>query len=413
MPPDVRTVESTVFNVVPFVSRGTVKHGPAQRPRFEPGKFGLAQVNTTSSVFAPMQLERKVLLFLLPPLAGACLMAWVSGLVFGDATFVEKYQLIPLAALFGFLFLWAKRSRANEISKIRAIALTIVCFVAFERQVVGFWLMAVDGYDATIIRNMFPWIVLGSLMWVFLVPGRGGVYGSLANYGANAVAVVAFLILNRSPLRSAVGADLALAYIVAHLLLIGITVVFSRLRVAYGKALARAEDLEVLALEDALTGVLNRRAYSIAFKRVRARHMRNQKPVSVMLLDIDHFKSINDTLGHDVGDHALRALAGMLVADLRSTDEVFRCGGEEFLILLEETALQPAWEIAERLRRKIAKAKLIHDRVLTVSIGVAELAPQESEVDIFKRADIALYQAKKGGRNQVCIAHPPQEDAGA
>jgi diguanylate cyclase (GGDEF)-like protein len=409
MPDNPTAIDSTVYRPAPSGKGDKPSRGVASQRRQEPGKFGLAQVNTTSSVFAPMQLERKVLLVLLPPLALACIAAWASGIVFGKVTFVEEYQLPPMAALFGFLFLWALRSRANEIWKIRGISLTVVCFVAFERLALGLWLTAQDGYDPAILRNMLPWIILASLMWIFLLPGNNGVYGALVNYAVNAAAVLAFVAFNRQPFDSTAAADLVLTYVVAHLLLIGITVVFSRLRVAYGKALARAEDLEVLALEDALTGVLNRRAFSLAFKRVRARFLRNQTPVSVMLLDIDYFKSVNDTLGHDVGDHALRALAGLLVSDLRRTDEVFRCGGEEFLILLDETALQLAWDIAERLRKKISKANLIHNRVITVSIGVAELAQHESEVDIFKRADIALYQAKNKGRDQVCLAYPPQD----
>jgi diguanylate cyclase (GGDEF)-like protein len=256
-------------------------------------------------------------------------------------------------------------------------------------------------------------MAIASLLCIFLIPGRNGALVAAAYYALNAVLLGVFFALNTMPMDPNLNEDLVLAYVVGHLFIVVMAVVFARLRVAYGRTLARAEDMEVMAMEDALTGILNRRAFSIAFKRARARSHRKHTPVSVLLIDIDHFKSINDDFGHDVGDHALRALAALLITDLRTTDEVFRCGGEEFLILLEETPLQPAWEIAERLRRKIRQSRLLHERTVTVSIGVAELGEYEGEMDIFKRADIALYEAKNRGRDQARLATPPVESATA
>lgn len=363
---------------------------------------------TTGSKFAPMQLERRILLALLPFVAFAFIGVAISSHVAGAATWAEKYVVGPIGPLMLVAFLWALKCRPDQLWKPRTVLLMLMCGYVSLRYAIGLWITAFEGHSTAVMRDMFPPMAIGSLFLVFLIPGNRGAALALIYYAVNAAMLGVFLIASPIQLDPHIREDLILAYLVGHFIVVVMASVFARLRVAYGRTLARAEDMEAMAMEDALTGILNRRAFSIAFKRARARSHRKNTPVSALRIDIDHFKRINDELGHDVGDHALRALAGLLLTDLRNTDEVFRCGGEEFLILLEETPLQPAWEIAERLRRKIKQSGLLHDRTVTVSIGVAELGEFEGEMDLFKRADIALYEAKNRGRDQACLATPPR-----
>jgi diguanylate cyclase (GGDEF)-like protein/PAS domain S-box-containing protein len=166
------------------------------------------------------------------------------------------------------------------------------------------------------------------------------------------------------------------------------------------------ERLRKLATTDGLTGAFNRRHFLEVAEGELERAGRYGHPTSVAMVDIDHFKSINDQLGHAAGDAALRALTAILRKELRSMDVVGRLGGEEFALLLPETPLPAAQRTVDRLRKVIAQRPfdehgLPADRRITVSIGVAQQRPQEPIGDLLQRADEGLYQAKAGGRDQV------------
>lgn len=159
---------------------------------------------------------------------------------------------------------------------------------------------------------------------------------------------------------------------------------------------------EVLALSralrtDPLTGLWNRR-----FVEERlAQEARADRRTSVILLDIDHFKLVNDTYGHDVGDVVLRTAAQLFVGGVRTSDEVCRWGGEEFIVLCPGAPEPEAVQIAERLRECVAASEIPDlGRAVTVSAGVAELAPGAT-AHTLRRADQALYAAKRQGRNRV------------
>lgn len=157
---------------------------------------------------------------------------------------------------------------------------------------------------------------------------------------------------------------------------------------------------------DALTGVANRAAFDERFAEELARQARNGAPVSMLLWDLDHFKSINDRYGHRVGDAVLREVARCLKRQLRVEDFVARIGGEEFATLLVGARLEVAVQRAEQLRESVAALKLHVGGVpvhVTVSCGATELQSADNAEQIFDRADAALYRAKEAGRN-VCIA---------
>jgi diguanylate cyclase (GGDEF)-like protein/PAS domain S-box-containing protein len=159
--------------------------------------------------------------------------------------------------------------------------------------------------------------------------------------------------------------------------------------------------LEHLASTDELTGVVNRRRLFELAKADLDRAERYGRPFSVAMIDVDHFKKLNDEHGHAAGDSALRALVGIVAPVLRKVDVLGRYGGEEFLLLLAETDAEGASEVAERVRAAIEAESGSHGHAITVSVGVAQRFEAEGLDALLRRADGALYAAKQAGRNRV------------
>ncbi|HLO62825.1 MAG TPA: diguanylate cyclase [Azonexus sp.] len=178
---------------------------------------------------------------------------------------------------------------------------------------------------------------------------------------------------------------------------------------------ARIKELEMalevtsdLVRHDQLTGALNRRGLEDIFTKEAARATRHETELCVALLDIDNFKKLNDSMGHDVGDKALIHLAKVCREALRPQDTVARYGGEEFIILLPETPLPDAVAAMTRLQRELTRKFFLHgnDKMLiTFSAGVTQLLPTDDQSSVIKRADQAMYQAKQAGKNRV-VATP-------
>lgn len=172
------------------------------------------------------------------------------------------------------------------------------------------------------------------------------------------------------------------------------------------------EQMRELALRDSLTGILNRRAIFERAEDELERAHRENTNLSMLMADLDHFKTINDRFGHAAGDVALKLAVDTIVRMLRPYDHVGRWGGEEFLIVLPNTDPDEAYQVAERLRLSIANAEMElgggESIELRISLGVTTTTPQNNlNVDgLVKQADVALYQAKNSGRNQVKIFHP-------
>jgi diguanylate cyclase (GGDEF)-like protein/PAS domain S-box-containing protein len=167
------------------------------------------------------------------------------------------------------------------------------------------------------------------------------------------------------------------------------------------------EELARQATTDELTGVRNRRSLLETARQEFTRALRYQHPLSVLMLDIDHFKDINDSHGHDVGDQVLRAVADACRRELRDSDVLGRLGGEEFGVVLPNTRHEGALAVAERLRARIEALRVGDGIAPKVSIGVACMEGANGIEDVLKRADQALYAAKAAGRNRVSLAAKP------
>jgi diguanylate cyclase (GGDEF)-like protein len=175
-----------------------------------------------------------------------------------------------------------------------------------------------------------------------------------------------------------------------------------------GQAEQRASDLETLAAVDFLTGIYNRRHFEMLARAELARCQRYMRPLSLLMIDIDHFKAINDQLGHAAGDRVLQNVAAICRAEKRDSDVVARVGGEEFAVMLAETTETAAVQFAERLRQQVRNSTptVYGEKVgVTVSIGVAGASIRTSGVELLMRqADQALYEAKQLGRDRVTVA---------
>jgi two-component system cell cycle response regulator len=161
-----------------------------------------------------------------------------------------------------------------------------------------------------------------------------------------------------------------------------------------------------LAITDSLTGLSNRRYMESHVGTLIEQAATRGKPLTVLVIDIDYFKSINDTYGHDAGDDVLREFAIRIKKSVRGIDLACRYGGEEFVVLMPETDMAVATMVAERLRRRIAGEPFLIQQSarrveVTISIGLATLLPEEGAPGLLKRADQALYRAKRDGRNRV------------
>lgn len=166
----------------------------------------------------------------------------------------------------------------------------------------------------------------------------------------------------------------------------------------------QAEQLRLLSETDGLTGLSNRLHIDKTIHRELSRHDRYKRPLSIVMFDLDHFKSVNDTYGHQVGDELLKSIAELVAGNVRKVDDAGRWGGEEFLIVCPDTELGGAEQLAEKLRAAIAGFPFPTVGNKTASFGVAQLREDESFLELTNRTDQALYIAKANGRNCVEVA---------
>jgi len=166
------------------------------------------------------------------------------------------------------------------------------------------------------------------------------------------------------------------------------------------------EDLFEMANNDALTGLANRRVFEGRIDSMLDSARRHKRPMSLASMDLDFFKQVNDTFGHDEGDRVLQKVAAIMKKTVRSSDLLVRMGGDEFLLTLPDTSLQAALTLAERLCREVDKLGITvpGDKKLGISIGLVAFRPGMSRKDLLLKADEVLYEAKSNGRARVCVA---------
>ena len=366
------------------------------------------KIGGASMLLTPLKTERKLLILLLPLFALAASSAWALSELQGQARWYERYCLVPSAVGFLVLMVAAIVLPVRNIWRVRTATLVLGPGVVMVRFVQLLMDLHSDGFDENYYFNLSPWMILCAALYIFLLPVRLSWRFALAYWGSSLVLLAVFLVLPSEPLPVQVQTEFLLNYVIAPPVFIALLSAFTRLRTDYVRASTHAADLRELALLDGLTGLQNRRAFRQSFKRAKARQLRNKTPLCAMLLDIDHFKRVNDTYGHQVGDEVLIKLASVMTRELRGTDEVFRWGGEEFLLLLEETPSEHLEQLAERLRAAVEKEHFLEKSTVTISIGATHILPHEDEDVVYPRADEALYVSKRDGRNRVTIIDAPK-----
>src|SRR4029450_8007037 len=184
----------------------------------------------------------------------------------------------------------------------------------------------------------------------------------------------------------------------------------TRLDAAYKELESTNARLKETSFKDEVTGLYNRRFFSLRLEEELSRYRRFNHPVSVVLLDLDGFKAVNDEFGHTVGDDTLGEVAQILMKHSRGINVVSRYGGDEFAVLLVETSKAGARLYADRIREVVSKDPFAPGKVITASFGVASLPDDEAGTaeDLFRAADEALYAAKRAGKNQVAATPSPQ-----
>jgi len=186
-----------------------------------------------------------------------------------------------------------------------------------------------------------------------------------------------------------------------------------RLDAAYKELESTNVRLKETSFKDEVTGLYNRRFFSVRLEEEMSRYRRFNHPVSLVLMDLDGFKAVNDEMGHVVGDETLRDIGQVLMKHSRGINVVSRYGGDEFAVLLVETSKAGARLYADRIRQIIASYPFSHGRPITASFGVASLPDDEATTseDLIRAADDALYAAKRAGKNQVAATAPPPKES--
>ena len=209
------------------------------------------------------------------------------------------------------------------------------------------------------------------------------------------VASAALLVWTTMALQRTAGTDVAVQFVGTLTLEVVVLATIIRAVATMRRTLGEQ------AITDPLTGAFNRRYLNVCLAMAAERCRRMTEPSSLLLLDVDHFKAINDGFGHAAGDEVLVGLVRLLRQRLRPLDGVFRLGGEEFAVLLAGAAFDDARTVAEHVREMVAREKLLAARPVSISIGVSELRSGQSIQAWLADADAALYLAKRDGRNRV------------
>ena len=282
--------------------------------------------------------------------------------------------IIDVVLIVGFLALGAHVFRTRKV-RLASVALSV---------------LAVGGVLATVYLNGPQ-----QVYWAF--PALVGVFYLIRLREAVACALIMLFAL----IPPMLAADNPLETTTALITI----VVTSFLAVAFSMITNRQRtQLLKLATKDPLTGAGNRRALDTKLRDVVNVFQRTGTPASLLMVDLDHFKTVNDLLGHAAGDQILKNVTEIINLRIRVTDSLYRIGGEEFVVVLEGADLEHAAHLAEQLRTLVDANELVPDHTVTISLGVAELRESESPYDWLHRADEAMYRAKDAGRNSTSVS---------
>jgi diguanylate cyclase (GGDEF)-like protein len=309
--------------------------------------------------------------------------AWVD--------YQQGYLYSMAVELLAAVVLLAMVALIRHLGVVRSIQVTLI--LMFFLAVLG----SIEKLDS--VPN-FAWFTVMPFLYISVGGLRLGGLLTVSHFLLIAAFYLSFASEAAAALHSGTWLQVSLAYCTAA----GVAVSYE-----YGQRQLRRR-LHALADHDPLTGLLNRRGMEKRLVELASFLGRHKVPVTLALLDIDHFKAVNDAHGHDVGDEVLKELAGELKSVFRNSDYIARWGGEEFLVALTNTQLEEGTDVLERLREQIAGSATFSVPTITLSMGAALWHAEIDLATALKQADRALYRAKKKGRNVLVPAHGSADD---
>jgi diguanylate cyclase (GGDEF)-like protein len=332
------------------------------------------------------------------------LVNWLRKVLFSESDVMASYRnriMIPVGmAALVLLTIFA----VNNLLQARFINGLVILFA--EAVLLAVVLALRRGKPSPV---PFGVVVLLLLAGVFVAVVRQGILGAL--WGYPVVLICYFVLSRRLALLFSLGILATLTLLVAHWVSPELsTRVFATLlltiimiNIVLNVMGELQEELQRQALTDPLTGAFNRRRMEQTLEQMVEQGKRRAPNNVMLMIDIDHFKAINDRLGHETGDQVLRQMVAVIVGRKRIVDLLFRIGGEEFILLLLETNTTDGVALADDLRLRVEQAPLLQDQKVTVSVGICAQRAGQSAEDWIKCADTALYRAKSNGRNRVEI----------
>jgi diguanylate cyclase (GGDEF)-like protein len=342
-------------------------------------------------------LKRRIYLVVIPVGLFATALSWFLKGRAGSLTSTERiiFPAILAYILLAYLLLWRGPPQFRGVEAMLFVGVAAALVARLSELLTA--PLAVHGLELADLLYWFPLVyVLAYLMFearvsafvsgVFVL-GLAGL--SLAHLAARALQ------------PSLADFNLLFRFVLANAMYAGLLFAVAWLRERSARLQAQAEALTQLSQTDFLVNIANRRQIDSVLHREISRAERYPQAVSVILMDLDHFKAVNDRYGHAVGDSVLQAVAALAQGSIRPTDTVGRWGGEEFLFVVPEIPPPHARPMAERLRRLIEKLALRHVGHITASFGIADYRAGEPQEALLDRADAALYRAKQNGRNRV------------
>ena len=279
---------------------------------------------------------------------------------------------------------------------------TFATYIVLHAQPIAF--AGTSTYTDASLAQWFPLVYTAAF---FFLETRHAVQASMLIYLSVMIPNLVHILWQAPATQSSDSTLLLVNMLFSHPVYIVTLSGIARLKTHLVQARTHADNLNAAANLDYLTGVANRRAITHLLQHTLSRAQEIGDVLSVILLDVDHFKQINDTFGHDMGDQALIDVTVTLRQHMRTMDTLGRWGGEEFIVVANATGSDEAAALAERLRGIVATHSYLDGRQITISLGVTTSTSYDIAESLVKRADGALYQAKQDGRNCVKVAPAP------
>jgi diguanylate cyclase (GGDEF)-like protein len=354
-------------------------------------------INTSSRSSTVLHIFRlRLLKILLLCGIGAIALVWFFEAWSGHLISLDRFAYPIMIAFFsiGYILIFVRPRLLEQVERLS--------FAAFAGYIVlhaqPFALEGIDTYTLASLAQWFPLVYTAAF---FFLSTRHAMVVSTLVYVSLIIPYTFNPVFSHAALSGSDQGLLMFNMFISHPVYIATLSGIAKLKTHITQASAHADVLHMAASVDYLTGVANRRTTAQHLQQAVEQAHRAHIVMSVILLDIDHFKSINDTFGHDVGDAVLVQISALLQQQLRASDMLGRWGGEEFLIVANAADAAAVGEMADRLRAVVAQHVFPQVAQLTASFGVATLHPTDTPELLVKRADQALYSAKQAGRNRV------------